>query len=80
MSWARVVRDTTSIPDIRTVDSFKSFCRKCTCHHPFDSEVKGFLKGCICNSAGRRGACGRYIPLDNLEFLEYLVKMNEESK
>jgi hypothetical protein len=38
------------------------------------------MKGCICNPAGRRGTCGRYVPQDNLEFLEYAVKISEEEK
>lgn len=83
MSWARIrAKDPldlrVTIQDVRTVDSFKSFCRKCACHHPLDSKIRGWNKGCICNPAGRRGACGRYVPLDNLEFLEYMLKVGEE--
>jgi hypothetical protein len=74
MAWHNVVHD------IRSVGSFKSFCRKCSCHHPFDSEIHGFLKGCICNPAGRRGVCGRYVPTDNLEFLEYMYQENLKEK
>ena len=81
MAWARKANDTIyNVTDVRTVDSFKSFCRKCNCHHPLDSKIRGPNIGCICNPAGRRGACGRYVPTDNLEFLEYLVAMNETCK
>jgi hypothetical protein len=80
MSWPINQSGLPRILDVRIVDSFKSFCRKCACHHPLDSEIHGFLKGCICNPAARRGVCGRYVPQDNLEFLEYLVRLEEESK
>jgi hypothetical protein len=79
MSWQHKSNDVSQkIQDIRRVPPFKSFCRKCACHHPLDSEVRGFLKGCICNPAGRRGECGRYVPTDSLEFLEYLAVLKEE--
>lgn len=80
MAWARVQDKvyTLRIIDVRTCDSFTSFCRKCSCHHPLDSKIHGMTKGCICNQAGRRGACGIYVPTENLEFLEYLVKLQEE--
>jgi hypothetical protein len=78
MSWHHAT-ETGRLPvDIRRVPPFKSFCRKCSCHHPGDSEVRGFLKGCICNPAGRRGECGRYVPTDSLEYLEYLAVLQEE--
>lgn len=66
--------------DYRRVGHFKSFCRKCSCHHPGDSVMSGMLKGCICNPAGRRGECGRYVPTDNLEYLEYAYDIAQEDK
>lgn len=81
MAWSRSQDFSKGFQlDTRRVGHFKSFCRKCSCHHPGDSEVSGMLKGCMCNPAGRRGACGRYVPTDNLEYLEYLSIMVEESK
>lgn len=78
MAWGHSSPEPVKIIDVRSCDSFTSFCRKCSCHHPLDSNVRGMMKGCICNPAGRRGVCGRYVPLDNLEFLEYAVKITEE--
>ena len=66
--------------DVRRIGHFKSFCRKCSCNHPGDSEMTGFLKGCMCNPGGRRGECGLYVPTDNLEYLEYLSMIKEQSK
>jgi hypothetical protein len=66
--------------DVRRVPPFKSFCRKCSCHHPLETEITGKLKGCICNPTGRRGECGRYIPTDSLEYLEYLAVMKDEEE
>lgn len=80
MVWTNVSVPRIKIIDVRTVDSWKSYCRKCSCHHPFDSKVRGFDSGCICNPSGRRGACGRYVPTDNLEFLEYMSIMTEGDK
>ena len=78
MSWpSKNSKPLEYIMDTR-IPPFKSFCRKCSCHHPFDSKIGGMLKGCICNPAGRRGECGRYVPTDSLEFLEYLAVMKEE--
>ena len=77
-------KEVTGLPkyysDIQRVLPFKSSCRKCTCMHPLDSKIRGFLKGCICNPAGRRGECGRYVPTDSLEYLEYLAVMEDEEK
>lgn len=79
MAWAPKKADLYyNVPDNRTFDSFKSFCRKCACHHPLDSAIKGILSGCICNPASRRGSCGVYVPTDNLEFLEYMLQVKEE--
>jgi hypothetical protein len=78
MAWPHYIsKETLSIVDKR-IPPFKSYCRKCACHHPKDSEVKGFLHGCICNLAGRRGECGVYVPTDSLEYLEYLAVMKDE--
>jgi hypothetical protein len=79
MAWPSY-RSQAPLQDIRRVAPFKSFCRKCSCHHPGDSEVRGMLKGCICNPAGRRGECGRYVPTDSLEFVEYMSILKEEGK
>lgn len=76
--WQRKVKEDDFVTDVRRVPPFKSYCRKCNCHHPNDSIVTGMLHGCICNSAGRRGECGRYVPTDSLEYLEYLAIMKEE--
>jgi len=78
MAWSRDTESPFNGPDIRKVDSFRSFCRKCLCHHPLDSKIHGMLKGCICTLVGRRGTCGRYVPKDNLEFLEYMLQLKEE--
>ena len=81
MSWPKKneLKDAiAAIVDVRQVTPFNSFCRKCSCHHPLDSNIRGFLKGCICNPTGRRGSCGRYVPTDNLEYLEYLAVLKEE--
>jgi hypothetical protein len=81
MSWQhRFNKENDFITDIRRVPPFKSFCRKCSCHHPLDSFVSSMMKGCICNPAGRRGECGRYVPTDSLEYLEYLSVLKEEGK
>jgi hypothetical protein len=79
MSWQHPPKIEVYVRDER-IPPFKSSCRKCTCMHPLDSKIRGFLKGCICNPAGRRGECGRYVPTDTLEYLEYLAVMKEESK
>lgn len=80
MAWPHYInKKTLSIEDLR-IPPFKSYCRKCSCHHPLDSNVRGFLKGCICNPAGRRGECGRYVPTDSLEYLEYLSVLKEEEE
>jgi hypothetical protein len=75
--WEQYKIPSSGISDIR-IPPFESFCRKCSCHHPLDSKIGGMLKGCICNPAGRRGECGRYVPTDNLEFLEYLATFKEK--
>jgi len=81
MAWARHSSGSApSIRDIRRVGNWTSFCRKCSCHHPLETVVTGPLKGCICNVAGRRGACGVYVPTDSLEFLEYMSILKEEGK
>lgn len=80
MSWPVNQSGLPRTLDVRTCDSYISFCRKCSCHHPLDSNVHGFMKGCICNPASRRGACGRYVPTDSLEFLEYMSILAEEGK
>lgn len=78
MAWPSY-KSQVPMQDVRRVFPFyKSFCRKCSCHHPYDSEISGLLKGCICNPAGRRGACGVYVPTDSLEYLEYLSKLKED--
>jgi hypothetical protein len=77
MSWPKKISIDYIIKDVR-IPPFKSSCRKCTCMHPLDSKIRGFLKGCICNPAGRRGECGRYVPTDTLEYLEYLSMMEDE--
>ena len=76
--WQHKAKEVRSFLDYRRVPPFKSFCRKCSCHHPLDTVVSGLLKGCICNPAGRRGECGRYVPTDNLEYLEYLAMIREQ--
>ena len=80
MSWQRILKEAVGMTDGMRIPPFKSYCRKCSCHHPKDSIVKGMLKGCICNPAGRRGECGRYVPTDTLEYLEYLAVMKDEEK
>ena len=78
MAWTRKEPEHSyNVSDVRTVDSFNSICRKCSCRHPLDSKIRGMRVGCICNPARRRGACGLYVPTDNLEFLEYVSIMVE---
>jgi hypothetical protein len=77
VSWFQKNIKQHLINDVR-ISPFKSSCRKCTCMHPLDSNIRGYLHGCICNPAGRRGECGRYVPTDNLEYLEYLSMVKEE--
>ena len=79
MAWPRRTTPVT-IHDVRRVGNWKSFCRKCSCHHPLETAITGPLKGCICNPAGRRGECGRYVPTDNLEYLEYMYEITQEGK
>ena len=76
MAWHKKYTD-LYIQDIRRIGSFKSFCRKCACHHPLDSDLTGMLKGCICTLSKPKGTCGLYVPTDNLEFLEYVSIMME---
>jgi len=79
MAWSSKKSDHYyNVPDNRTFDSFKSVCRKCLCHHPLDSKIRGLKVGCICTLVGNRGICGRYVPKDNLEFLEYMLQLKEE--
>jgi hypothetical protein len=78
MSWPKKSSNSWQYVRDDRIPPFKSFCRKCSCHHPLDSKVGGMLKGCICNPAGRRGECGRYVPTDSLEYLEYLAELEEK--